>query len=137
MSKTQAIICRNCAKEHIVSNIHAVNGLYCSNSCQQEFQHKKKIADWLSKGIKPTDRTIKRYLVETIGKCTGCGISEWLGKPLTLELEHIDGNSENSELNNLTLLCPNCHSQTATYKGANRGQGRHARRVRYSEGKSY
>lgn len=41
-----------------------------------------------------------------------------------MELEHIDGNSENNDLSNLTLLCPNCHSLTSTYKGRNIGNGR-------------
>jgi 5-methylcytosine-specific restriction endonuclease McrA len=54
-----------------------------------------------------------------------------------MELEHIDGNSENNSLDNLSIICPNCHSQTPTYKGANKGKGRHYRRVRYSQGKSF
>ena len=54
-----------------------------------------------------------------------------------MELEHNDGNSQNNSLDNLSLICPNCHSQTPTYKGANKGNGRHYRRVRYAEGKSY
>ena len=54
-----------------------------------------------------------------------------------IELEHIDGNSNNNELSNLKLLCPNCHSLTPTYKGANRGNGRYERKERYKKGKSY
>ena len=49
----------------------------------------------------------------------------------------IDGNSENDSLDNVKLLCPSCHSLTATYKGANMGKGRRKRRQRYAEGKSY
>ena len=48
--------------------------------------------------------------------CDECGISEWNTKPLTLELDHIDGDVSNNELSNLRLLCPNCHSQTSTYR---------------------
>lgn len=48
-------------------------------------------------------------------KCHDCGITEWQGKPIVLEVEHIDGNWRNNLLENLTLLCPNCHSQTSTY----------------------
>ena len=51
-------------------------------------------------------------------KCRDCGnTGEWLGKKLVLQLEHIDGDRLNNELSNLTLLCPNCHSQTSTYAG--------------------
>lgn len=43
---------------------------------------------------------------------------------LPLEIDHIDGNSENNSEENLRLICPNCHSLTETYRGANRGNGR-------------
>lgn len=50
-------------------------------------------------------------------KCEKCGCgTEWQGDPLTLELHHIDGNHYNNNLNNLQILCPNCHSQTETYR---------------------
>jgi hypothetical protein len=52
--------------------------------------------------------------------CENCGISHWLDKPLALELHHLDGNRQNHLLNNLKLLCPNCHSQTDTFRSKNR-----------------
>ena len=52
-------------------------------------------------------------------KFEACGITEWLGHPAPLELDHIDGNRHNHKLENLRLLCPNCHSQTDTYRGKN------------------
>lgn len=48
----------------------------------------------------------------------GLARTEWLGQPIPLELEHRDGNSSNNELENLELLCPNCHAQT--YRSRNR-----------------
>jgi hypothetical protein len=49
-------------------------------------------------------------------KCKECGIGpEWLGKPLTLEVDHVDGNRSNNSKRNLRFLCPNCHTQTPTY----------------------
>ena len=81
---------------------------------------------------------IKRYLTETTGNfCYVCGIGDWNGKTIVLDLEHIDGNSDNNREDNVALICPNCHSQTSTYKGRNKGNGRHTRRERYAEGKSY
>lgn len=53
------------------------------------------------------------------GCCRRCGNSEWLGEPITLELEHKDGDNRNDERSNLELLCPNCHSYTKTWRGRN------------------
>jgi 5-methylcytosine-specific restriction endonuclease McrA len=48
-------------------------------------------------------------------KCEECGIKEWNGKSLTCELHHIDGNRGNNKLENLLIICPNCHSQTPNH----------------------
>lgn len=53
-------------------------------------------------------------------KCEKCECSgEWLGEEIILELDHIDGDRSNNELENLRFLCPNCHSQTSTFRGRN------------------
>lgn len=61
-----------------------------------------------------------RILYEQDNKCNSCGISEWLGEPIILELEHIDGNHYNNVRDNLEMICPNCHSQTSTWRGRNK-----------------
>ena len=48
-------------------------------------------------------------------KCENCGIEEWLGQPINLEVHHIDGDRTNNNLENLQLLCPNCHSYTENF----------------------
>ena len=53
-------------------------------------------------------------------KCECCGITEWNGQPAPIELDHIDGNRYNNTIENLRILCPNCHAQTDTYRGKNK-----------------
>lgn len=53
-------------------------------------------------------------------KCVSCNNTTWLDEPIPLELEHKDGNSTNHCINNLELLCPNCHAKTSTYRGKNK-----------------
>lgn len=53
-------------------------------------------------------------------KCECCGISEWRGKRIVLQLHHKDGDRHNNELDNLQILCPNCHSQTDNFCGKNK-----------------
>lgn len=62
-------------------------------------------------------RLLKAQILEY--KCATCGISEWNNNPITLQLDHINGVHDDHRLNNLRLLCPNCHSQTSTYAGKN------------------
>lgn len=52
-------------------------------------------------------------------RCECCGLSEWNGLPITLQAHHIDGDKTNNMLENLSLLCPNCHSQTDNYCSKN------------------
>jgi 5-methylcytosine-specific restriction endonuclease McrA len=67
-------------------------------------------------------RLLAGHLLEY--RCAVCGIAEWRGARLALELDHRNGDDEDNELSNLRLLCPNCHSQTPTYRGRNIGRRR-------------
>ena len=64
-------------------------------------------------------RLIKEGLKENKCENPDCGISEWYGKPISLQIHHINGIHNDNRLENLMLLCPNCHSQTDTYAGRN------------------
>lgn len=55
-------------------------------------------------------------------ECSECRLTEWMGKPIPLELDHVDGDNSNNMLENLRLLCPNCHAQTDNYRGKNWGK---------------
>jgi 5-methylcytosine-specific restriction endonuclease McrA len=54
--------------------------------------------------------------------CELCGLNSWQGAPLSLALHHINGDKHDNRLENLQLLCPNCHSQTENFAGRNRRQ---------------
>ena len=75
-------------------------------------------------GLHPHYQTYKlkqRLFKEGILKnqCNECGIESWNGKELKCELDHIDGDRTNHKLENLRILCPNCHSQTETFRSKN------------------
>ena len=58
-------------------------------------------------------RILKEKLLDY--KCSSCGISEWMGNPLSLQLDHINGINNDNRIENLRFLCPNCHTQTPTW----------------------
>ena len=68
------------------------------------------------------DRIVKNNLIEY--KCVKCGIDSWCNETIVLDLDHINGNNLDNRLINLRYLCPNCHSQTDTYKGRNKNSGK-------------
>lgn len=68
----------------------------------------------------------KRLLKEGIKSivCEECGLTEWRGQPIPLELHHINGVNSDNRLENIKLLCPNCHALTETYRGLNKSAHR-------------
>lgn len=109
---------------------------YCSHECQGAVMTEEAFAR-VEAGISTSASAIRNYMKSKHSACSTCGLSEWNGSPITLEVDHIDGDSSNNTLVNLRLLCPNCHSQTETYRNKNKGNGRHNRRERYKSGQSY
>lgn len=129
--------CRNEIKFHKV---------YCNNECQQKFQ-RKLIFEKIEKGIHATvgSKIFKTYLIEKFGeqcmKCSWKDKNEYSNK-IPVELHHIDCNPDNNKINNLQLLCPNCHSLTKNWKGITQGSGRYSRRRKkrredYKNGKAH
>lgn len=80
----------------------------------QAWSKDQKLKDW-SQYTRNAD--IKKHLLKERGRvCQRCKLSLWLNQPITIELEHIDGDRTNMNPDNLLLLCPNCHSLTSTWK---------------------
>lgn len=127
--------CINC------NNVHKYKKQkFCSSACSGQYR-KNQIFDLIKNGdLNQTSKSYKKYLIHIHGEsCMRCGWNKKnpFSNKIPIELEHKDGNSENNNLDNLELLCPNCHSLTKTYKALNNGNGRHARRERYRMGKSF
>lgn len=121
--------CQHCSKQLLPAPTRKDVGQkkYCDVVCQQAFQSSQKIAAFLNGELVgehirfSTGSWQRNVLIDLFGyKCNCCGISEWMGKPLTLEVNHKDGNAANNQLSNLEFLCCNCHSQTPNFRALNK-----------------
>ena len=122
-------VCANCGKE---LTYEQRNNKFCCHKCSAEYRYNELIQRWLSeenfvKGGHQIPTFIKKYLMELHNnKCEKCGWGE--EHPIThnipLEVHHIDGDCTNNKLENLQLLCPNCHCLTENFGSLNKNSKR-------------
>jgi hypothetical protein len=97
---------------------------------------------WMTAKFEDLGLKSKRLCVinEAYHSCEVCNNSMWMGKPIALEIDHVDGDSDNDSRNNLRAICLNCHAQTTNFRGKNKGKrgskrrkalmGRHYQKLR-------
>lgn len=127
--------CLWCKKENKIGR--SKTNKFCDNICQANWKWVNVTIPRIENGecTHNSTPTLKKYIIEKHGEiCFECGIGNvWNDKPITLQLDHIDGDSDNNHPKNLRLLCPNCHSQTETYgsKGCGNRYKKETRRNSY------
>ena len=140
--KTGILYCLNCEKSIEVKRYRSSKRKFCSGKCQQEYRGKIYIEKWLKgeiSGGNPKDPQevssyIRNYMLKKANyMCMDCGWSKInpYSNTIPLELDHIDGHSENNRPENLRILCPGCHSLTPFYGTLNKGNGRRRFRELY------
>lgn len=100
--------------------------------------YRMPLDELLVRGRKTSRGHLKSRLIDAglkLERCEECGITEWRGRPLSMQLHHKNGDGTDNRIGNLAFLCANCHSQTDTWGGRNshRRQKRHLRLVGESE----
>jgi len=108
---SKKFICLHCKKENKWKYQGGVSNKFCNNDCQQSY----KVLEGMNCDS-PTKATAYSYMRKFIEyKCSCCGISDWNGNPLTLQVDHINGKNTDHRKENLRWICPNCHTQTDTW----------------------
>lgn len=108
---------------------------YCSKDCGYVDRKKETLElrlSQLSTGDINDDRARFYFRKISEHRCSICGITEWMGEPAPLVVDHIDGNPENNSIENFRMVCNNCDALSSTYMGKNRGNGRKSRRKVYA-----
>jgi 5-methylcytosine-specific restriction endonuclease McrA len=109
--------------EHGINTTHFTGRGHLKNKTH-DWSKKTPLEDILKEGTnfqsyKLKNRLLKEKLIKN--ECSECGLGgEWNGKKINHHLDHINGKNSDNRLENLRILCPNCHSQTETYTGRNK-----------------
>ena len=135
--KNIPVECKNCSK--IFKNIFSASAHYAHCTGKNSTKHLDKKRNWkknkfdlsvdeiFAKDSRLDTGRVKKILIALklrVYECEICKCKEWQGKALVLELDHINGDNKDHRLENIRLLCPNCHSQTPNFRGRNKNLGK-------------
>lgn len=132
--RPKSFICEQlkCKPSTLDSYLHSWNIYYGGNRGRKGFRdvikdnNYKTVDFYLGTGKYISNCKLRDKLIREGFKdrcCEGCGLREWLGVPIPLEVHHVDGDRFNNSLDNLKFLCPNCHSLTPNYGSKNKHSG--------------
>lgn len=126
-SKTYSDLLRKCGYTNIGNSQTVKKRINLLNLSTEHFvsfilpeKKKRSLSEiFIENSTYNNNTNIKKILYKELNweyKCKWCGINEYNNKPISLELDHINGNNKDNRIENLRLLCPNCHSQTSTFR---------------------
>lgn len=126
-NRSKAFMARelNCKQDTLNKYLERLGITYNGNQSGKNFSkksHGMNLIEYLDQSVDIQSNKVRKKLLQEGYKdyqCERCGLSEWLGQPIPLELHHIDGDKNNNTLENFQLLCPNCHAFTDSYRGKN------------------
>ena len=128
-NQSKAFICKqlNCKPETLNRYLDIMGIVYAGNQSGKGISKPQPgkympLEQYLSESKDIQTNKIRLKLLKEGYKtyvCENCGLTEWLGEPIPLEVHHKDGNRHNNVLENFQLLCPNCHALTDSYRGKN------------------
>jgi 5-methylcytosine-specific restriction endonuclease McrA len=106
---------------------------FCCSKCSIEYNYKKRAQKTIETGLAPSNQGSAKRLILYMREhsCEICKNTEWMGKPIPLVLDHINGKCKDWRLDNLRLVCGNCDMQLPTYKSKNKNSQRQSRVGKY------
>lgn len=124
-NESKANICKflNCKPETLNSYLNKLNIDYSGNKGlkgKKISANRISVYDYIEKDVVSASKLRKLLIRDGLKekKCECCGLDEWMGKPIPLELHHVDENRFNNKLENLKILCSNCHMQEHNYSNS-------------------
>jgi hypothetical protein len=121
-NESKAVMCKNlnCRPSTLNSWLEKMGITYIGNQGlkgKKTDLKRKSALEYSKKEIVKSPRLRRKLIEDGIKKCECemCGLSEWMGSKISLELHHVDGNRFNNNFDNLQILCPNCHSLTPNH----------------------